>query len=355
MTISITGLIATPLGVGALRIAPLFHDSVSGSDTVVAPYDVYTSMTNNRATSTLLGSSSGPTAVDHTGINKGEIWFYWATMDGGASYFPASSIAGIVGLAQFVGADQIAILSSNIGTALTTTTNSGTAISAVATSGTGVNSQVTSGTAIQAGGGAGTAIAASASSGIAIDALSSSGAKTIQSTSSGSGNFAFYAQVFSSAGKYGPFTGAHDGLMRKGMPIETGDIVCDLRVHSRGGVSDTLTEITRSSMSRQVGIVGVFVGRRRIKFTQALLGENGITRQVRKDFDLAVFNGLGQGQINVCAENGPIRPGDLLVSASLPGKAMRQDDDIVRSNTVARAREASLDEFAQIACIYLCG
>jgi hypothetical protein len=43
----------------------------------------------------------------------------------------------------------------------------------------------------------------------------------------------------------------------------------------------------------------------------------------------------------------------------MPGKGMKQDDDIVRNYTVAKSREAvtfsSPEEVKQIACIYLCG
>jgi hypothetical protein len=46
---------------------------------------------------------------------------------------------------------------------------------------------------------------------------------------------------------------------------------------------------------------------------------------------------LGEGALWICDENGPIESGDLLCSASVPGYAMRQDDDIVRSYTVAKA------------------
>jgi hypothetical protein len=53
----------------------------------------------------------------------------------------------------------------------------------------------------------------------------------------------------------------------------------------------------------------------------------------------ARVNGLGEGALWICDENGPIEAGDLLCSASVPGYAMRQDDDadVVRSYTVAKA------------------
>jgi hypothetical protein len=61
----------------------------------------------------------------------------------------------------------------------------------------------------------------------------------------------------------------------------------------------------------------------------------------------------------VCGENGNIQAGDLIVSSSIPGKGMRQADDIIRSYTVAKARESvtfdSPTQVKMIACIYHCG
>jgi hypothetical protein len=71
------------------------------------------------------------------------------------------------------------------------------------------------------------------------------------------------------------------------------------------------------------------------------------------------LNALGEGLINVCGEGGAIEKGDLIVTSSIPGKGMKQADDIIRSYTVAKARESvtfnSSTELKQIACIYLAG
>ena len=45
----------------------------------------------------------------------------------------------------------------------------------------------------------------------------------------------------------------------------------------------------------------------------------------------------GEGVILVCDQNGPVLAGDLLCSSDVPGAAMRQGDDVVRSYTVAKA------------------
>lgn len=49
-----------------------------------------------------------------------------------------------------------------------------------------------------------------------------------------------------------------------------------------------------------------------------------------------IVNSVGEGGIWVCNENGPLRNGDLIVTSHLSGYGMRQEDDIVRSCTVAK-------------------
>jgi hypothetical protein len=75
--------------------------------------------------------------------------------------------------------------------------------------------------------------------------------------------------------------------------------------------------------------------------------------------DIIQMNALGDGQINVCGENGDIEVGDLIVTSNTPGKGMKQSDGFIQNFTVAKAREAvtfsSPDEVKQIVCIYMCG
>jgi hypothetical protein len=71
------------------------------------------------------------------------------------------------------------------------------------------------------------------------------------------------------------------------------------------------------------------------------------------------INAVGEGQILVTGEGGDIANGDLIMTSSTAGKGMKQDDDIVRSKTVAKSREnvtfTGPEEVKLIACIYLCG
>jgi hypothetical protein len=68
---------------------------------------------------------------------------------------------------------------------------------------------------------------------------------------------------------------------------------------------------------------------------------------------------LGEGLINVCGENGNIEIGDFITTSSIPGKGMKQSDDLMRNYTVAKSREnvtfSSPTEVKLIACTYHCG
>ena len=80
---------------------------------------------------------------------------------------------------------------------------------------------------------------------------------------------------------------------------------------------------------------------------------------LQSKYVVASVNALGEGQINVCGKNGNIRKGDLIVTSDILGKGMKQDDDLVRSYTVAKSRVdvvfESENQVKLIPCIYLCG
>ena len=76
----------------------------------------------------------------------------------------------------------------------------------------------------------------------------------------------------------------------------------------------------------------------------------------------AKINSLGEGGINVCSEGGDIEIGDYICTSSIPGKGMKQDDDLLHNYTVAKALESVVwkgkgkkDEVRMIACTYHCG
>jgi hypothetical protein len=180
-------------------------------------------------------------------------------------------------------------------------------------------------------------------------------------------------------GTIGPFTASHDGIMSKADNPDPGDILVDTALFAVNGVSDSICFNAPSSSAMQRGVVGVFVSRTNIaedsfiaadpgelittvgkdgEVTEAY-GPSPLLQPVSGTHDLVTMNSVGEGQINVCGQNGNIEIGDLIVTSDMPGKGMKQDDDIVRNYTVAKSREAvtfsSPEEVKQIACIYLCG
>ena len=182
-----------------------------------------------------------------------------------------------------------------------------------------------------------------------------------------------------------PFTGVHDGLISDDNLPEIGDILVDHKVLQQLDISNSIVEYKISSGAKQRGVVGVCS---EIHDTPpsdwstestVIPATRDITREIEPNaevlpdtiieassgytipagYKVIFVNALGEGALNVCGENGNIELGDLIVSSSMPGKGMRQDDDIVRSYTVAKARESvvfdSPGQIKRIACIYLCG
>lgn len=229
----------------------------------------------------------------------------------------------------------------------------------------------------------------------AIRALGSSGAACISSVASGSSlnchglrsqstvygssglvgatnGKAFHAE----AGTAGPFTGSHDAAILNDTNIEPGDIVIDHSCLIRGDWSNTFFEVVRSHLPNQKGAVGIYTRNLGPMAQYSLIpslnetvviddfgnlhGENtNIYFSIAQDYFVGEINAIGEGQMNVCGENGNIEPGDLIVTSNIPGKGMRQSDDIVRSYTVAKAREGAVfdnpTDVKKIACIYMSG
>jgi hypothetical protein len=176
----------------------------------------------------------------------------------------------------------------------------------------------------------------------------------------------------------GPFTGFHDTLTPINATIEMGDIMVDTQLICKQSINSTLFAVEASSQPNQVGAIGVasFVG----PIAEGTPGALWISTTVETDagpvttwsmqpgfdpevmeatYKIVQINALGEGQLNVCGEGGDIQVGDLIVTSSIPGKGMKQSDNIVRSITVAKARESATfvnsTDVQMIACIYLGG
>jgi hypothetical protein len=193
---------------------------------------------------------------------------------------------------------------------------------------------------------------------------------------SGSGSFDYDYYADGSGTNYGPFTGAHDALMLKGDDApQPGDIVVDVNCLRRANISNTIFEVALASAPNQKGALGVAT-RAPVPWIADETSTPAALKQwdevdgamvcsvtwdalfLAETHDYLSVNAVGEGQLNVCGEGGDIEAGDLIVCSSTPGKGMRQADDIVRSYTVAKAREAvtfsDAGEVKTIACTYHC-
>ena len=75
----------------------------------------------------------------------------------------------------------------------------------------------------------------------------------------------------------------------------------------------------------------------------------------KKKSQKLIVNAVGEGGIWVCGQNGDIQNGDLIVTSDIPGVGMKQDDDIIKNYTVAKATCDVIfkdDEKKFIGCIY---
>lgn len=196
------------------------------------------------------------------------------------------------------------------------------------------------------------------SSGFAAYFVNSGSGKSI---TMGSSTYATYSG--SGQGKHyavdglGPFTGFHDGLLLKESVYEIGDVVVVKHMIYKKDVNNTLAEVELSSSPLQNTGYGV------ISEIMPMDNHLEIPYEMWWNYidthDQFSVNGVGEGQINVCGENGNINNGDLIVTSSMPGKGMRGEDGTSVNRVIAKATESvtfsSPDEVKMIACVYKCG
>lgn len=174
------------------------------------------------------------------------------------------------------------------------------------------------------------------------------------------GTWAYYAN----AGAYGPFTGAHDALLKKDTLVETGDILCDHELVTIANISNAMCTATPSHKPMQRNVRGIFVSQRELSGTPPAAFHQFIGMQKYIDYkpthNLALMNALGEGAMNVCGEGGDLEAGDYICSSSMVGKGMKQpDQEYERPYTVAQVRHnvtfTSSTHIKQVAVIYLRG
>jgi hypothetical protein len=339
-------ILANAIGAGKIA-AGVISSTHLASNSILAGNITSGALTMAKMTSTSELVTNGVTVQLGTGADIGN---YTA---GGAYDSGSSSKYGLLAVNSAAG---------NALGAGTTGTSSGT--SAVVAVGS-CNSDFSTWTAVGALGTGAAGVSASRSgSTIAADLA----------TSTHAGYFAGDVTV---TGTYNPFTGSHDALINPGEGVE-GDIVVDVEVVAKSGVSDTFTKVAVSSSANQKGVVGVYAKTQDkaqiYPLSISTVSQNDVPGSILKEtvraikpeysstyaaHDLISMNSLGEGQINICGEGGALEIGDLIVSSSMPGKGMKQSDDIIRATTVAKVREpvtfTSSGEVKQVACIYLCG
>jgi hypothetical protein len=169
------------------------------------------------------------------------------------------------------------------------------------------------------------------------------------------------------------FTGVHES--QSNVELTVGDIVADQAILYKEDVANVFSSIVPSTVANDKTVFGVVAHNqenKRIPFipdsdSMSVPAQGFVpsTVEIARELEpwklkyTVLVNALGEGQVNVCGENGNIQAGDLIVTSSIPGKGMRQADDIIRSYTVAKARESvtfdSPTQVKMIACTYHCG
>ena len=169
---------------------------------------------------------------------------------------------------------------------------------------------------------------------------------------SGSGQGKIYA-----VDGFTPFTGSHEAFLPKEVEYEIGDIVKGVQTLYKLDISNTISEVALTTNANNKAVLGVIAEVANLENNLDIPEETWYN--YTDLYTLLTINGVGEGQVNVCGENGNIEIGDLITSSNITGKGMKQSDDIVRSCTVAKARENvtfdSPTQVKQIACIYMCG
>ncbi|WP_173200357.1 fibronectin type III domain-containing protein, partial [Geobacter sp. SVR] len=184
----------------------------------------------------------------------------------------------------------------------------------------------------------------------------------VRSEVSGTGAVAYKAVASNGASAvYSTFTGAHEMLIPNTETAIIGDIVSDTAILFKESVSDAFGTVEVTSRSKDKTVLGVLACEPfdLDKVPEDWKAWEGI-EELLKAHKVIFVNAVGEGQINVCKDGGNIYAGDLICSSTRPGKGMRQEDDLLFSYTVAKAREDCIweegeDDIRMIACIYHCG
>jgi hypothetical protein len=136
---------------------------------------------------------------------------------------------------------------------------------------------------------------------------------------------------------YAPFTGVHVVTHESDINIPDGTVMVTTGRVKKNSIIDTIPEVRISSGKKQKAVIGA---------------------AANIDGNIVVVS-LGEGQVRVCPQGGNIEHGDYMCSSTKPGLGMRQDDDVLRNYTIAKATENYVfsrgEKEALVACTFHCG
>lgn len=202
-------------------------------------------------------------------------------------------------------------------------------------------------------------------SGVGVKGVSSSGTGVDGYTFNSSHEWGLYTanKTFSGQG-FTPFTGSHIAYTQD--VLKVGELVYSIDAWTVN-INQALMHVAKTTTAKDKRVVGVVSYAKdtlldNITDNPMILPEHQpyIEYMIENNFKEVNINALGEGGILVCNENGNIDNGDYLTSANLAGYAMKQDDDLMHSYTVAKALESvdwanEAETTKLIACTYHAG
>lgn len=125
-------------------------------------------------------------------------------------------------------------------------------------------------------------------------------------------------------------------VIKPGMIVSCTGTVCNLNGSRVASIDDAVPVVDISISKCDSSAFGVFVEFEPLGKAIFKLGNFVFNRSVAHKRSLAIVNSVGEGGMWVCDSAGIIKVGDLLTTSDVFGHAEKQDDDIIRSYTVAK-------------------
>lgn len=168
------------------------------------------------------------------------------------------------------------------------------------------------------------------------------------------------------------FTGSHDALLLKtDSSPSVGDIVTVVSIVNKCSVDDMIPRVKTADSAESKAVYGVLSKSRDSLpeyYTNPEIDAIHVPglrdlseteyNTIASTYDIVGVNGVGEGQINVCDDNGNIEVGDFICTSATPGKGQLYTGSDMRV-VVAKAMEpvdwsTEAETTKMIACIYMC-